>query len=106
MNFNLELYSSKNEENNKENISDNIVNIAFGGKYNLNIANRIKEECNKNDNDLIKEEEYEMLKQNCVFKVIILFKPFNEFFKSYYLLAPYISKNKKLKRKSIKNIAY
>jgi hypothetical protein len=69
LNFNLELYSNKNGENNKENISDNVLNIALGGKANFKIASRIKEECDKNDSDFNKEEEYRMLKQNCNFKV-------------------------------------
>lgn len=73
LNFNLELYANENDENNKENISDNILNIAFGAKANLNIANKIREECNKNDNDCNKEEEYGMLKQDYNYKVIIFF---------------------------------
>lgn len=74
LNFNLELFSDKNDEDNKENISDNILNIALRGKANLNIASKIKEECNKNDNDFNKEEEYGMLKQNFDYKVKIFFK--------------------------------
>lgn len=73
LNFNLEMYTKKNEENNKENISDNVVNIALGGKSNLKIVNRKKEEFNKYDNDFNKEEEYGMLRQNYNFKVILLF---------------------------------
>jgi len=71
LNFNLELYSNKNDVNNKENISDNISNLTLGGKSNLNIVSKLAEEETKNDSDFNKEEEYCMLKQNFNYKVII-----------------------------------
>jgi len=71
-NFNLELYSIDNQEYNKENVTDDFINIALGANPKLNINNYAIEECLKfdaNNND--KEEEYDMLKQNCKFEVTI-----------------------------------
>ncbi len=75
-NFNLELYSNDiNKENNKENITDNLINIGRGVNAKLNINNYAIEECIKLEYDNNeKEEEYEMLKQNCKYEVFFLIK--------------------------------